>query len=188
MTNGFPPLSAHRPAHGSGRNLSTPPLGRAPAGPGPAPPQPLQPPPAAQPPPPPPPPPPKALAARPLPRGGFRACNLAARPTNLEAALAQRSGTLAPAPCTACARGGGPFTTCVVVTSYLNGSCSNCHYSSEGARCSLRTCCRRAAASTTSTTSTAQPRRPSRASRLAALFSEVAAIFNKEEDNEKEEE
>lgn len=59
---------------------------------------------------------------------------------NCEAALAYsrgqvRNGALA---CLDCKRGRGPFAQCVILKGYLKGSCSNCHYSAEGARCSLR--------------------------------------------------
>jgi hypothetical protein len=62
-------------------------------------------------------------------------------PQNCEAALAYsrgqvRNGVLA---CLDCKRGKGPFAKCVILKGYLKGSCSNCHYSAEGARCSLRT-------------------------------------------------
>ncbi|KAF1964746.1 hypothetical protein BU23DRAFT_630633 [Bimuria novae-zelandiae CBS 107.79] len=62
-------------------------------------------------------------------------------PQNCEAALAYsrgqvRNGVLA---CLDCKRGRGPFAKCVTLKGYLKGSCSNCHYSAEGARCSLRT-------------------------------------------------
>lgn len=62
-------------------------------------------------------------------------------PQNCEAALAYsrgqvRNGVLA---CLDCKRGRGPFVKCVILEGYLKGSCSNCHYSAEGARCSLRT-------------------------------------------------
>ncbi|KAL2817309.1 hypothetical protein BJX63DRAFT_429710 [Aspergillus granulosus] len=40
--------------------------------------------------------------------------------------------------CGHCAPGFGPFTNCVSVASYLSGSCTNCHFNSSGARCSLR--------------------------------------------------
>lgn len=58
----------------------------------------------------------------------------------MEAALAQARGRVAGQPCASCVRGGGPFTECVVVAGQLSGSCANCHYGSEGARCSFRAC------------------------------------------------
>jgi hypothetical protein len=62
-------------------------------------------------------------------------------PQNCEAGLAYsrgqvRNDVLA---CLDCKRGRGPFSKCVILNGYLKGPCSNCHYSAEGARCSLRT-------------------------------------------------
>jgi hypothetical protein len=62
-------------------------------------------------------------------------------PQNCEAALAHsrgqvRNGVLA---CLDCKRGRGPFSKCVILKGYLKRPCSNCYYSAEGARCSLRT-------------------------------------------------
>jgi len=72
--------------------------------------------------------------------GAYRELRLASRAQNVEAALAQARGTVAAQPCASCVRGGGPFIECVVVAGQLGGSCANCHYGSEGARCSFRNC------------------------------------------------
>jgi hypothetical protein len=63
------------------------------------------------------------------------------QPPNCEAALAYSRGQVMDGvqACRDCKRGRGPFTKCVILKGYLKGSCSNCHYSAEGARCSLRT-------------------------------------------------
>jgi len=62
------------------------------------------------------------------------------QPQNCEAALAYSRGQIIHdvQACRDCKRGRGPFVKCVVLKGYLKGSCSNCHYSAEGARCSLR--------------------------------------------------
>ena len=60
------------------------------------------------------------------------------RPTNLEAALGQATGQVAAQGCTHCAGGFGAWVVCVVVPGFFGGSCANCHYGSEGSRCSLR--------------------------------------------------
>lgn len=61
------------------------------------------------------------------------------RNTNIEAVMAQHAGTVHPhRPCGHCASGAGVWTECVTVTGLLLGSCANCHYGSEGARCSFR--------------------------------------------------
>ena len=60
------------------------------------------------------------------------------RPVNYEAWLGQSRGSVQQAVCTHCSRGNGTFTECVVVAGMFGGSCTNCHYGSEGARCSLR--------------------------------------------------
>lgn len=62
-----------------------------------------------------------------------------ARPANLEAELGQVTGQVSVPGCTHCAGGSGVWTVCVVVAGFFGGSCCNCHYGSEGARCSLRT-------------------------------------------------
>jgi hypothetical protein len=41
--------------------------------------------------------------------------------------------------CRDCRRGRGPFKKCVILDGYFKKSCSNCHYSAEGMRCSFRT-------------------------------------------------
>ena len=57
----------------------------------------------------------------------------------MEAFLAQIVGTEHAAdPCTHCASGSGVFAQCVTVEGLFSGSCANCHYGSEGARCSFR--------------------------------------------------
>jgi hypothetical protein len=61
------------------------------------------------------------------------------RPSNLEAELGQIVGQARNLrPCVHCIRGQGVWTVCVVVAGFFGGSCANCHYGSEGARCSLR--------------------------------------------------
>jgi hypothetical protein len=60
------------------------------------------------------------------------------RPANLEAELGQFTGQVHASGCTHCAGGAGVWTVCVVVAGFFGGSCANCHYGSEGARCSLR--------------------------------------------------
>ncbi|XTI88683.1 hypothetical protein V2W45_512884 [Cenococcum geophilum] len=70
--------------------------------------------------------------------GVYRGVRLKARAPNAEAALAQSRGTVALQACASYARGGGPFTEYVLVAGQLRGSYANCHYSSEGARCSFR--------------------------------------------------
>jgi Protein of unknown function (DUF3716) len=60
------------------------------------------------------------------------------RSPNVEAILAQVRGTEEPEPCMSCIRRGGPFAQCVTVNGWMRGSCANCHYGSEGPRCSLR--------------------------------------------------
>jgi hypothetical protein len=58
---------------------------------------------------------------------------------NIEALMAQRTGTAHPnRPCLHCAGGAGVWTECVTVNGLFGGSCANCHYGSEGARCSFR--------------------------------------------------
>ncbi len=62
------------------------------------------------------------------------------RPSNLEAWLGHVAGQVqAPgAECRHCVGGYGQWVGCVTVTGHFGGSCTNCHYGSEGARCSLR--------------------------------------------------
>ena len=57
---------------------------------------------------------------------------------NHEAALGQTRGELAAAACADCLKQNGPFAECVVVANRFVGACCNCHYSSQGHRCSLR--------------------------------------------------
>lgn len=61
-----------------------------------------------------------------------------ARPANLEAELAQFTGQVHASGCTHCAGGSGVWSACVVAPGFFGGSCANCHYGSEGSRCSLR--------------------------------------------------
>ncbi|KAF7907008.1 uncharacterized protein EAF01_004595 [Botrytis porri] len=67
-----------------------------------------------------------------------RQINLAARPANLEAALAQTVGQVATTPCRHCGEGNRYWTECVVVAGELGGRCANYHYGSEGSTCSFR--------------------------------------------------
>jgi len=61
------------------------------------------------------------------------------RPANVEAAFAQVVGQLpAGGQCRHCVGGHGPWRVCVVVGGCFGGSCANCHYNSEGQRCSFR--------------------------------------------------
>lgn len=60
------------------------------------------------------------------------------RPSNMEALLGQVVGQVNPTACTHCAGGAGVWTLCVSVNGFFAGSCANCHYGSEGVRCSLR--------------------------------------------------
>lgn len=61
-----------------------------------------------------------------------------ARPSNLEAEIGQMVGQVQPLGCTHCVGGSGTWTQCVVVPGFFGGSCANCHYGSEGSRCSFR--------------------------------------------------
>jgi len=86
----------------------------------------------------------KAMAKMKLLRGvalrpGRDSINLFAAP-NCEAALAFSRGQVMEgvAACKSCKRESSPFTECIVLDGYLNGSCSTCHYNSEGTRCSFR--------------------------------------------------
>jgi hypothetical protein len=60
------------------------------------------------------------------------------RPSNLEALLGQTVGQVNAVQCGHCQAGSGLWTECVSVAGFFSGSCANCHYGSEGARCSLR--------------------------------------------------
>jgi hypothetical protein len=62
------------------------------------------------------------------------------RPSNLEALLGQIVGQVNSVRCTHCAGGAGVWSECVSVPGFFGMSCSNCHYGSEGSRCSLRKC------------------------------------------------
>ncbi len=84
----------------------------------------------------------RALAALPAartisPRDPQKALNLD-RPSNREAYLGQCCGVVSATSCTHCSRSLGPWTECVVVAGLFGGSCANCHFGSEGVRCSLR--------------------------------------------------
>ena len=60
------------------------------------------------------------------------------RTTNKDAILAFTRGEVAVPSYTSCEAGAGPFTECINVKDMFKRSCSNCHYGSEGARCSFR--------------------------------------------------
>jgi len=60
------------------------------------------------------------------------------RPSNLEAWIGQVTGQIQTPGCGHCVGGSGQWLHCVTVAGYFGGSCSNCHYGSEGARCSFR--------------------------------------------------
>lgn len=60
------------------------------------------------------------------------------RKPNQDAALGFTRGEKAEPACTSCKTGCGPFTECIVVPNMYKGSCTNCHYGSEGVRCSFR--------------------------------------------------
>ena len=57
---------------------------------------------------------------------------------NQQAALGQICGDLALAACQRCANSKGPFVECVVVQGRFSRSCCNCHYSSQGLKCTFR--------------------------------------------------
>lgn len=71
-------------------------------------------------------------------RAGRHVPNLS-RGTNIEAIFGQIVGQVSPWPCTHCAGNHGPWTLCITVPGYFTGSCANCHFGSQGRRCSLRT-------------------------------------------------
>jgi hypothetical protein len=75
-------------------------------------------------------------ARRPELRPACEVINLT-RMGNREAILAQSVGAPAPSPCGLCAKSGGPWTSCVVVTGFLRGSCANCHYGGSSVKCTL---------------------------------------------------
>ncbi len=60
-----------------------------------------------------------------------------ARPANLEAELGQITGQVCASRCTHYAGRSGVWTACIVIARFFSRSCANCHYSSEGARCSF---------------------------------------------------
>lgn len=60
------------------------------------------------------------------------------RAANFEALLVQRVGEQQAPACSHCRSGYGPWTLCVTSNGLLSGSCANCHYNSEGSRCSFR--------------------------------------------------
>ena len=60
------------------------------------------------------------------------------RASNEEAWLGTRVGTLATRQCTHCAKGSGPFKTCVFIEGHFKESCTNCRYGGLGNRCSFR--------------------------------------------------
>ncbi len=78
------------------------------------------------------------LAARRVPVLRLGRTTNPARPANLEAELGQYTSQVHATGCTHYASGSGVWTVCVVVAGFFSGSCANCHYGSEGARCSLR--------------------------------------------------
>ena len=57
---------------------------------------------------------------------------------NHEAALGQTRGETTTVSCERCLKNNGPFTECVLVPGRFAGACCNCHYSSQGVRCSFR--------------------------------------------------
>ncbi len=59
------------------------------------------------------------------------------RAVNVEAALIQTCGTLAEKQCQHCKKGSGPFEGCFTVDGIASGACGNCHYNSEGQRCTF---------------------------------------------------
>jgi len=52
--------------------------------------------------------------------------------------LLVQKGLIAEKPCDVCARGGGVFSSCVVLNKLFMGSCATCKYSSHEHLCSLR--------------------------------------------------
>ncbi|KAH0613058.1 uncharacterized protein H6S33_009438 [Morchella sextelata] len=61
-----------------------------------------------------------------------------ARPVNVEAILGYSRGELAEAVCDCCTDSKGPFIECVTVQGMFAGSCTNCHYNSQGKYCNFR--------------------------------------------------
>jgi hypothetical protein len=58
---------------------------------------------------------------------------------NLEAALGQERGDLAPMSCVNCTKKNpkGPFTKCVIVPNFFDRACCNCRYNAGGSECTL---------------------------------------------------
>ncbi|KAH0608365.1 uncharacterized protein H6S33_001499 [Morchella sextelata] len=61
-----------------------------------------------------------------------------ARPVNVEAILGYSRGELSESVCDCCTDGKGPFIECVTVQGMFAGSCTNCHYNSQGKYCNFR--------------------------------------------------
>lgn len=57
-----------------------------------------------------------------------------------EAMLVQAHEKVAQKQCDSCAKGSGPFLTCIVTEGFFSSSCASCHYSLEGSHCSLHGC------------------------------------------------
>lgn len=60
------------------------------------------------------------------------------RAVNHEAIIGTCVGSIAAVACVHCSSRYGCFAHCVVVAGYFHGACTNCHYNSEGNRCSFR--------------------------------------------------
>jgi len=73
-------------------------------------------------------------------RSGKVLRGLAKGQANLESAMGQQRGEVMEGEdaCRHCQLSRGPFEECVVIPGMLNHSCTNCHYNSEGSRCSFR--------------------------------------------------
>ncbi|KAH8725820.1 hypothetical protein GQ44DRAFT_771775 [Phaeosphaeriaceae sp. PMI808] len=67
-----------------------------------------------------------------------RYCELAKRAVNIEAVMLQAVGENQKPPCKSCTNEAGPFTVCVSIPGVCKNTCANCHYGSEGTRCTLR--------------------------------------------------
>jgi hypothetical protein len=57
----------------------------------------------------------------------------------MEAIVGQMVGQVSVPACTHCTGGHGPWTLYVIVPGRFRDSCANCHFGSQGRRCSLRT-------------------------------------------------
>lgn len=57
------------------------------------------------------------------------------RGSNHEAAVGFCVGEVAAPRCDRCVNGLGPFASCVVVSGFLSGACTNCHWGSGGKTC-----------------------------------------------------